>query len=100
KWDIKHISIYSLTIEEHSKFGREHRELIDNELEGQYYEKGIEILEKNGFKQYEVANFAKEEKESIHNKVYWEYEDFEGVGCGASGKVKNERYYNEFKINE
>ncbi|MEG0314740.1 MAG: radical SAM family heme chaperone HemW [Erysipelotrichaceae bacterium] len=100
KWDIKHISIYSLTIEEHSKFGREHRELIDNELEGQYYEEGIKILEKNGFKQYEVANFAKEEKESLHNKAYWKYEDFEGIGCGASGKNKNERYYNEFKINE
>lgn len=96
--NIKHISLYSLTIEDNSKWGRINYKQIDNELEGMLYEKGIDILNANNFKQYEIANFAKEGYESKHNIHYWNYDDFIGVGCGASGKQDNYRYYNEFKI--
>lgn len=89
---ISHISLYSLTIEENSVFGKMNRETCDPTLEAEMYDRAIEILEEHGFKQYEVANFAKNGRESKHNKMYWEYNDFYGIGLGASGKEENVRY--------
>lgn len=93
-WPIHHISMYSLTIEEHSEFGRQHQSLIDNELEGELYEKGVAILEEAGFFQYEVSNFAKPGFASQHNLGYWNVEDYVGAGCGAHGSVGSIRYEN------
>ena len=92
--DIKHVSIYSLTIEPNSVFGRTGVKQIDVDLEADMYEKAIEILVGNGFEQYEVSSFAKKGFESIHNLTYWQYEDFYGIGIGASGKEGNSRYTN------
>ena len=97
---IKHISLYSLTIEENSVFGKRHVKTCDNELEACMYEKAIEILEANKFKQYEVANFCIEGYASLHNSAYWNYEDFYGIGIGASGKEGNERYDNKGSLEE
>lgn len=93
-WPINHISMYSLTIEEHSEFGRQHQSLIDNELEGELYETGVALLEQAGFYQYEVSNFAKPGFESKHNMGYWNVEDYLGIGCGAHGSLFNIRYEN------
>ena len=92
--DITHVSIYSLTIEPNSVFGRAGVKQINADLEADMYEKAIEILVKEGFEQYEVSSFAKQGFESIHNLTYWQYEDFYGVGIGASGKEGNNRYTN------
>lgn len=89
---IKHISIYSLTIEPNSIFGKQNYEMVDNDIEAEMYEIGISILEKNGFNQYEVANFCREKYESKHNLSYWHYDDFKGIGVGASGKENHIRY--------
>ena len=97
---ISHISIYSLTIEKNSQFGRNNVEKIDEELDEEMYFKAIECLENNGFKQYEISNFCREDKESKHNTTYWEYEDFIGLGCGAYGKENHIYYHNPFRINE
>jgi len=92
-WDkISHISLYSLTIEENSVFGKRNRKTVENEVEALMYDCAIEILEKHGFIQYEIANFARAGKESMHNQVYWEYDDFYGIGIGASGKEEGKRY--------
>lgn len=92
---LTHISIYSLTIEENSTFGRKHQELIDNELEGEMYERGKAMLEKHGFHQYEVANYARSmEMESRHNKGYWLFHDYVGIGMGAVGYLHGIRYEN------
>ena len=92
--EIKHVSIYSLTIEPNSVFGRNNVETIDMDLETDMYTKAIELLEKHGFLQYEISSFAKSGYESKHNLVYWHYEDFYGIGIGASGKEGNIRYSN------
>lgn len=89
---VKHISLYALTIEEHSEFGRKGIEKCDEDLEGDMYDEAIRILTENGFHHYEISNFGKEGYESEHNKMYWRYEDFYGLGCGASGKENHRRY--------
>lgn len=94
EFDITHVSLYALTIEDHSEFGRKHIVNIDSEIETQMYETAIQTLENVGFHQYEISNFAKEKCESKHNQVYWKYDDFIGIGCGASGKQQHCRYEN------
>lgn len=93
-FSITHISLYALTIEEHSQFGREGVESIDSDVEADMYAYAIEILERYGFYQYEISNFSKIGFESKHNQMYWKYEDFYGIGCGASGKENHARYDN------
>ena len=94
KMDIQHISLYALTIEEHSAFGREGVEAMDETLESEMYLYAIDYLEQQGFEHYEISNFAKVGYTSKHNLMYWHYEDFAGIGCGASGKSHHRRYDN------
>lgn len=97
---ISHVSLYSLTIEENSKFGREHVTGVDPELEGMMYEVACQLLKENGFNHYEISNFAKKDCESQHNQCYWRYDDFYGIGCGASGKENHVRYTHPFQLND
>lgn len=92
--DIQHISLYSLTIEEHSLFGRMNIASCSQDFESDCYEYAIAFLNAHGFQQYEISSFAKHNAYSKHNLVYWNYEDFYGIGCGASGKLENYRYDN------
>lgn len=88
---VTHISAYSLTIEEGTKFFNKSSVKIDDE-ELSY--KIFEHIEKNGFHQYEISNFAKsKEEESKHNYGYWKHKNYLGVGAGAVGFVNNTRYY-------
>ena len=88
----KHLSLYSLTIEENTLFGKKGYTPLDEDVEADMYEWIVKRLSSAGFHQYEVSNFALGNYESIHNKAYWEYCDFYGIGCGASGKIDHIRY--------
>ena len=94
QFPISHISLYALTIEEHSQFGRDGVKNIDADMEADMYVYAVEYLQKHGFEQYEISNFAKPGCASMHNQMYWRYEDFCGIGCGASGKSRHIRYDN------
>lgn len=87
-----HLSLYSLTVEENTVFGKRGYKSLDEETEADMYEYICQTLPSYGFHQYEVSNFAKVGFESVHNKVYWTYRDFYGVSCGASGKEGYTRY--------
>lgn len=84
---INHISSYALTIEENTPFYGK-KELI-NEDE-QSAKEFIEKISKK-FPQYEISNFGK--YQSIHNLGYWRGEDYMGIGAGAVGFLKNQRFY-------
>ena len=95
---IKHISIYALTIEKNTVFGRRGIKAQDDEVEADMYLQAIDKFEQAGFKQYEISNFAKEGYQSIHNLHYWHFDDFYGIGPGASGKIDNYLYDNTKNI--
>jgi oxygen-independent coproporphyrinogen-3 oxidase len=83
---INHISAYSLTIENNSKWkNRFELKKEDEELEIWFIEK---IKEK--FPQYEISNFG---KKSLHNLGYWEYKEYYGIGAGAVGFINKTRLY-------
>jgi oxygen-independent coproporphyrinogen-3 oxidase len=82
-----HISSYSLTIEEKTVFGNwsksgKFTSVIDD-VAGSQLETLVEILENEGYNQYEVSNFAKPGFESQHNSSYWQRKKYLGIGPSA-----------------
>lgn len=94
KLNPSHLSLYSLTIENNTPFGKRKEKRMDNELETNTYLWISDYLVSQGFNHYEVANFAKNGYESYHNLKYWNYEDYIGFGIGASSKIGNHRFTN------
>ena len=90
---INHLSAYSLSIEEKTVFFNTNNVQNDDENLAFYI---AEVLEKNGFLQYEISNFGV--KKSKHNLGYWQYKDYIGVGSGAVGFLKNRRFYTQNEI--
>lgn len=103
KLDIGHLSIYSLQIEENSVFGRQHIASCDEDLEADMYEWICARLKKAGYDHYEISSFARGDRHSRHNLVYWQDEDFKGLGPGAAGRENGQRYHIDeqwIRINE
>ena len=93
--DIQHLSCYSLQIEENTIFfQKNYKNLINNDLEAKMYRYIVKTLNKNQFKRYEISNFAKKGFQSKHNLVYWNNQQYYGVGLYASGYCNNYRYTN------
>ncbi|MBS3990512.1 MAG: radical SAM family heme chaperone HemW [Erysipelothrix sp.] len=93
-----HLSLYALTIEPNTAFGRQKVQPVDNELEGQMYECAISTLTQAGYEHYEVSSFTKNQHYSKHNLSYWKYANFIGIGPGAASKVNNRRWTNTKNI--
>lgn len=93
-----HISAYSLILEEGTKFYdmylNKEFELNDEEVDINIYNYTIDTLYKNGYHQYEISNYSKEGYECKHNIVYWQCDNYLGLGPGASGYINNYRYSN------
>ena len=98
--DITHISYYSLILEEKTVFmhlyNQNKLQLLDDDLIADMYDYINIKLEENGFNHYEISNYSKNGYESIHNKIYWETNEYVGVGCGAAGYINNVRYSNNY----
>ena len=94
--DITHISSYGLKIDEGSYFYKNTpKNLPDSDTQADMYLRMIEILEQNGFKHYEISNFAKEGYNSKHNLNYWNTGEYYGFGCAACGYQNKIRYSHE-----
>lgn len=100
---VKHISIYSLIIEEKTKI---HKQLekgefsYDEDSQVFEYEEIKRKLEQNSFNRYEVSNFCKKGYECIHNIKYWRSNPYIALGCSASGYLDNYRYKNISNIDK
>ena len=89
--NINHISTYSLTIEENTKFSFYPEAKKENLRLTKFLFQNLAEL---GFKQYEISNFAKTNSaKSYHNLGYWNYQEYSGIGSGAVGFINNTRYY-------
>ncbi|MDE4083744.1 radical SAM family heme chaperone HemW [Planococcus maritimus] len=93
-----HFSAYSLIIEPKTVFYnlmvKGKLNTVTEDLEGDMYERLMIEMEKHGLHQYEISNFAKPGHESRHNLLYWDNEEYIGVGAGAHGYVNGVRYSN------
>ncbi len=85
---INHLSAYALTIEEGTAFASKPQMSSEQLALTSWI---FETIKSHGFKQYEISNFGT--YESAHNKGYWLYKDYMGVGAGAVGKLGLTRFY-------
>ena len=103
KLDLKHISVYSLIIEEETKMYKMLKdgkiELPSEETERNMYWYAKRYLEINGFKHYEISNFSKNGFESKHNLDCWNQKEYIGFGIGAHSYIDSIRFSNIDDIN-
>ena len=79
----EHVSLYMLHLEENSRFYAEGIHLPGDHVQARHYRLVTHQLERAGFIQYEISNFARQGKESRHNLNYWEGGSYIGLGAGA-----------------
>lgn len=94
----KHISAYSLTIEEKTVFGHQLKNGTFSVLsEGQVAEQFkyvMKRLEEAGYEQYEISNFCRPGYYSKHNTSYWQQKKYLGVGPSAHSYDGQSRQWN------
>ena len=91
----EHLSCYGLKLEEGTPMFREYSGsplIPDDDTQADMYLYAVETLDRYGYKQYEISNFAIPGYESRHNLKYWQLGDYMGFGPGAASCVGNARY--------
>ena len=96
-----HLSIYILTVDKLHPF---HKLLPDDEFIEHEYLTTADFLKTEGYSHYEISNFAKPDKKSMHNLKYWKSESVASLGSGSTGILSKEnsalRYKWSKKLNE
>jgi putative oxygen-independent coproporphyrinogen III oxidase len=82
-----HISYYQLTLEPNTLFYQRPPPLPDEEAAWAMHEQGETLLAAAGYAQYEVSAYARPGRQCRHNRNYWEFGDYLGIGAGAHGKL-------------
>ena len=89
---VDHLSLYQLTIENGTAFGDRYahgklRGLPTEDLGADMFTATRHICGEAGMPAYEVSNHARDGAESRHNRIYWQYGDYVGIGPGAHGRI-------------
>lgn len=83
-----HLSIYHLTIEPNTAFAvRPPRNLPDDDLAYDMLDAITRATHHTGLERYEVSAYARPGHACVHNRNYWEYGDYLGIGAGAHSKL-------------
>lgn len=98
-----HISMYALQWEEGTPYTaaleRGRMEEAEEEVVLASFEAGRARVADAGFELYEISNFAKPGRRSLHNQNYWRNRPYFGIGAGAYSCVDGERRLNELDPN-
>ena len=98
KLNVQHISSYCLTIEPKTALnhfvasGKLSRPTEDQQSE--QFDLLVSTLAHEGFEQYEISNFAKNQKYAKHNSAYWNFSPYLGVGPSAHSFNGHQRRWN------
>jgi putative oxygen-independent coproporphyrinogen III oxidase len=86
-----HLSLYQLTIEPQTvfatRFARGEKLVLEDDPAVALYELTEDIMTTAGLPAYEVSNYAAPTQECRHNLLYWNFEDYIGIGPGAHGRI-------------
>lgn len=102
----EHISTYSLIVEDGTKIKELIKEndndyiLPSEEIERQMYWHIKNKLEENGYRHYEISNFARKGFESKHNLNCWKQKEYLGFGTAAHSFIDRVRYSNKKILSE
>ena len=92
----EHLSVYSLQVEEGTPFyeRRASLPLPSEEEEQEMAALLYRTAEKEGYRRYEISNFAKSGRECRHNLRYWQLADYRGFGIAAHSLIGKSRFFN------
>ncbi|MDP9329144.1 MAG: radical SAM family heme chaperone HemW [Actinomycetota bacterium] len=94
----EHVSAYALTIEPATPLGRKiaagDAPAPDPDLQADMFGLACDVLRGDGYRHYEVSNWAKPGFECRHNLGYWERRPYVGLGAGAHSYRDDVRWWN------
>ena len=94
----KHLSLYCLTLEGGTPMEQQVRQGTmpepDADLAADMYLYAEEVLARDGYRHYEISNWARPGCESRHNLTYWRNGPYLGVGPGAHSFLGRWRFHN------
>jgi oxygen-independent coproporphyrinogen-3 oxidase len=100
----EHLSLYALTVEPGTplagRIAEGSFEAPDDDRAADAYEMAEELLAREGFRHYEISNWALPGHKCRHNLVYWRDEEYFGFGAGAHGYHSGRRAWNVSGVQE
>lgn len=102
RFPVKHLSVYSLTVEKGTPYYRAVQggkiSAPDEDLQFRIFRDLPGFLFQKGFTHYEISNYAREGFMCRHNLGYWRYSPYMGLGPSANGFDGVMRYANPRNI--
>jgi oxygen-independent coproporphyrinogen-3 oxidase len=90
-----HVSFYGLTIEEGTEFAKQKSAgrlaMPEDAVYNAMYQSGVDLLRSEGYHRYEVSNFCRDGRASLHNQGYWNGVEYLAFGPGAHGYFAGKR---------
>lgn len=100
--NIEHLSAYNLTREENTAYDiliRKGKYEAPNDIQGEAHFKDLLAFAKaNNLEQYEISNFAFDQKYALHNTNYWRREKYLGIGPSAHSFNLLSRSWNKAQL--
>jgi putative oxygen-independent coproporphyrinogen III oxidase len=88
----EHVSAYALTAEAGTPLARDRRRHPDPDDQAEKYVLADQIFEDAGLTWYEISNWSRPARQSLHNQLYWAQGEYIGIGCAAhSHRVGRDR---------
>lgn len=104
KLNIQHISAYCLTVEEKTALAhmieKGKTKNVSEQKSAEQFEIMLAEMKRNGFEQYEISNFCRNENYSIHNSNYWLKKKYIGIGPSAHSYNGKSRQWNVSNNNQ
>jgi putative oxygen-independent coproporphyrinogen III oxidase len=83
----EHLSYYNLTLEPNTQFAANPPSLPDDDSIADMQQLIEDTTAQQGFQHYEISAYCQPDKHSRHNRNYWEFGDYIGIGAGAHSKI-------------
>lgn len=101
---IPHISYYGLILEKdtllYDLYQKNKVSFPTEAEEREMYHNIVRFLKENGYKHYEISNFALEGYECKHNLAYWNIDPYLGVGLNSHSNIDHKRFSNTVNIDD
>lgn len=93
KLGLQHCSLYELTIEPNTPFGKMNLNMPNNSVMAEMY---LAIQDTLHLPRYEISNYANQAHQCQHNSNIWDGGAYIGLGLGAAGRIfYNNQWYEQ-----
>ncbi len=82
-----HLSVYHLTIEPNTWFAKYPPALPEDDIAYDMLDRITARTAAAGMQRYEISAYAREGHQCWHNRNYWQFGDYLGIGAGAHSKL-------------